>query len=121
VSVLYLIWRKPWMAAGPNTFIDGMLTASGFTNALGEGWSRYPHVDLGAWRGLVDAVLLSSEPFPFDEQHRAEVAAATGLDIGSVQLVSGEAFSWFGCRTAIAFDEAARVHAALGTVPDRRL
>ena len=65
----------------------------------------------------LDAVLLSSEPFPFAEHHRAEVAAATGLDIESVQLVSGEAFSWFGCRTAGAFDEAARVHALL----DRRL
>jgi hypothetical protein len=59
-------------------------------------------------------VLLSSEPFPFAERHRAEVAAEAGLALARVQLVSGEAFSWFGCRTATVFSEAARVLAALG-------
>jgi ABC-type Fe3+-hydroxamate transport system substrate-binding protein len=114
VRVLYLIWRKPWMAAGPDTFIDGMLAAGGFQNAVGDGGGRYPEIDPGRWRGAIDAVLLSSEPFPFGEQHRGEVAAVTGLDRARVQLVSGEAFSWFGCRTAGAFAEAARVHGLLG-------
>lgn len=111
--VLYLIWREPWMAAGPDTFIDGMLRECGFENALRAVASRYPEVDLRAYQGSLDAVLLSSEPFPFAERHRAETAAASGLDPARVQLVSGEAFSWFGSRTAGAFAEAARVHARL--------
>jgi ABC-type Fe3+-hydroxamate transport system substrate-binding protein len=110
---LYLIWREPWMAAGKDTFVDAMLAECGFENvAAGEG--RYPAIDLSAYRDAgLDGVLLSSEPFPFGERHRAEVAARAGLPLARVQLVSGEAFSWFGCRTAGAFDEAARVLAAL--------
>src|SRR6185436_16041605 len=44
--VLYLIWREPWMAAGPDTFIDGMLRECGFENVLRQGASRYPEVEL---------------------------------------------------------------------------
>jgi iron complex transport system substrate-binding protein len=110
--VAYLLWREPWMAAGADTFIDGMLAACGFQNALGHE-ARYPVTELQALRGAVDALLLSSEPFPFGERHRPECAAATGLDLSRVQLVSGEAFSWFGTRTASAFAEAARVHQLL--------
>jgi hypothetical protein len=115
VAALYLIWRKPWMAAGADTFIDGVMRATGFQNAAPPDRGRYPEVDLGAFRGALDAVLLSSEPFQFLERHRAEAARETGLPIDRVQLVSGEAFSWFGCRTAQAFAEAARVHERLGT------
>jgi ABC-type Fe3+-hydroxamate transport system substrate-binding protein len=112
--VLYLIWRSPWMAAGPDTFIDGMLRECGFRSVIDAGTGRYPEVDLASFRGRLDAVLLSSEPFPFSERHRPECALATGLDAGRVQPVSGEAFSWFGTRTGDAFAEAARVHALIG-------
>ena len=33
-SVLYLIWKKPWMAAGSQTFIHTMLTSMGLQNCL---------------------------------------------------------------------------------------
>lgn len=119
VEVAYLIWRRPYMAAGRDTFIDAMLTACGFRNVVDGGPDRYPEVDLEKLTG-VDAVLLSSEPFPFGESHRAEIARGTGLPIDRVQPVSGEAFSWFGCRTRDAFAEAARVLAVLGEVEARR-
>jgi ABC-type Fe3+-hydroxamate transport system substrate-binding protein len=111
--VAYLIWRHPWMAAGPDTFVDAMLRACGFENAVVAGGGRYPEVDLAALGARVDAFLLSSEPFPFGERHRDEVARAAARDPSRALLVSGEAFSWFGCRTKDAFAEAARVHAAL--------
>lgn len=110
LRVLYLIWRDPWMAAAPDTFVDAMLRACGFDNVVPGGGGRYPCVDVAdvAARG-VDLVLLSSEPFPFGERHRAEIAGLMGLGLERVQCASGEAFSWFGTRTATVFDEAGRI------------
>lgn len=114
LRVLYLIWRKPWMAAASDTYIDAMLRETGFVNVLGAGHGagegRYPEIDLSRCRELgVERVLLSSEPYPFDDRHRAEAAEAAGLPIEHVVCVSGEAFSWFGCRTPQAFAEARRL------------
>ncbi|MFZ4633478.1 MAG: helical backbone metal receptor, partial [Saprospiraceae bacterium] len=64
----YLIWRKPYMAAGSHTFIDDMLGRAGFSNVFAHK-SRYPEVsaaDLAAASAQV--ILLSSEPFPFSEK-----------------------------------------------------
>lgn len=110
LRVLYLIWRRPWMAAAGDTFVDAMLKETGLVNALADLPGRYPVVDLARCRDLgVDRVLLSSEPFPFAEAHRAEVAAEAALPVEHVVLVSGEAFSWFGVRTPEAFAEARRL------------
>jgi ABC-type Fe3+-hydroxamate transport system substrate-binding protein len=114
LRAIYLIWREPWMAAGRDTFIDAMLGECGFENAARPLEGRYPEVSLESFRGALDAVLLSSEPFPFAERHRAEVAERCGLPSRRVPLVSGEAFSWFGCRTREAFTEAARILEAIG-------
>ena len=38
--VAYLIWRKPYMVAGRNTFINNMLQKCGFINAFEL--DRYP-------------------------------------------------------------------------------
>lgn len=40
-SVLYLIWRKPWMTAGSGTFVHTLLNTIGLKNAL-EVNPRYP-------------------------------------------------------------------------------
>jgi ABC-type Fe3+-hydroxamate transport system substrate-binding protein len=117
LRVVYLIWRKPWMAAGADTFIDALLTETGFVNACAESAAdralgRYPAFDLATCRARgVEAILLSSEPYPFTERHREEVAAEAGLPLASVATISGEAFSWFGVRTPEAFAEARRVRA----------
>ncbi len=48
------------------------------------------------------AILLSSEPFPFDDKHRAEFAARfPGI---AIHLVDGEMFSWYGSRLLLAAD-----------------
>ncbi|HYC78508.1 MAG TPA: helical backbone metal receptor [Planctomycetota bacterium] len=115
LRVVYLIWRKPWMAAAGDTFVDAMLRETGFVNVLADAPGRYPPFDLARCAELkVDLVLLSSEPFPFDAEHRPEIAAAAGLPLERIQCVSGEAFSWFGVRTPHAFAEARRVRAAAG-------
>ena len=48
-------------------------------------------------------VLLSSEPFPFAEKHRHELAALSGLEVDRLRLIDGESCSWHGVRMADAF------------------
>lgn len=100
-KVLYLIWRKPWMAAGPDTFIHAMLEKLGFVNCLSQ--PRYPELTPEQIRELnPELILLSSEPFPFKEKHIAEIQSLAPK--AKVQLVDGEFFSWYGSRLALAPD-----------------
>lgn len=106
VRYAYLIWRDPWMAAGPDTYVHGLLSLAGGVNVI-QGGERYPVVterELAA--ADPDVVLLASEPFPFGEQHAEELAAATGLPISRFQLVDGELLSWHGSRTPSGIDYA---------------
>lgn len=92
----YLIWRKPWMAAGQDTFIHAMLQRNGFDNVFGEK-IRYPQTDALELASLnPKLVLLSSEPFPFAEKHIAEIREI--CPEATVLLVDGEYFSWYGSR-----------------------
>ena len=91
-SVLYLIWKNPYIAAGPDTFIDAMLTTLGFRNVMQE--TRYPEVKLEAINP--DLIFLSSEPFPFKEKHMEELREQ--FPESQVVLVDGEYFSWYGSR-----------------------
>ncbi len=94
--VLYLIWRKPWMATGGDTFISVMLKAAGFENAIGH-QKRYPELSDQEIRELnPDQVFLSSEPYPFKEKHLAECREL--VPQAQVRLVDGEMFSWYGSR-----------------------
>ncbi|MCO6360131.1 ABC transporter substrate-binding protein [Roseivirga pacifica] len=97
--VLYLIWQKPYMAAGSQTFIDEMLKACGFVNAISEG--RYPALTVEEIPALKpDLIFLSSEPYPFKEKHlKALQAIAPNSE---VKLVDGEMFSWYGSRLRLA-------------------
>lgn len=92
----YLIWRKPYMAAGGDTFINDMLTRAGFENVFGH-INRYPEVSA---EQLAEAapewVLLSSEPYPFKEGHLRELQEICRG--ATVRLVDGELFSWYGSR-----------------------
>lgn len=91
--VLYLIWRKPYMAAGSNTFINEVLHFLGFENVCRQ--ARYPAVEL-PMQAEPDWVLLSSEPYPFKEKHMDEVRRLCPK--AKVVLVDGEMFSWYGSR-----------------------
>jgi ABC-type Fe3+-hydroxamate transport system substrate-binding protein len=100
LKTAYLIWRKPYMAAGGGTFIQDMLTRCGFVNVL-EGISRYPQVTPEQLRKAgCDLLLLSSEPYPFKQQHIDELQQA--LPGTKILLVDGEMFSWYGSRLLLA-------------------
>jgi ABC-type Fe3+-hydroxamate transport system substrate-binding protein len=95
VKALYLIWRNPWMAAGKNTFIDTLLSKTGLMNVLRL--ERYPELSLEEIKDLSpEIILLSSEPFPFQHHHMAELQYL--LPASKIILVDGEMFSWYGSR-----------------------
>ena len=94
--VAYFIWRDPWMSIGNDTFIHSMIQTMGWQNVLASE-ARYPEITLEQFKEYKpDAILLSSEPFPFKEQHIDEVKAV--LPDVEVLLVDGEMFSWYGSR-----------------------
>ncbi|HEU4563558.1 MAG TPA: cobalamin-binding protein [Gemmatimonadaceae bacterium] len=110
VRFAYLIWREPWMAASGDTFISALLTQAGGRNVFGDRAERYPVVtpdEIAA--AAPDAVLLSTEPFPFAEKHIDELAALTGLARERFRIVDGEMLSWHGSRTPAGIDYAERV------------
>jgi ABC-type Fe3+-hydroxamate transport system substrate-binding protein len=94
--VLYLIWRKPWMAAGSQTFIHTMLEMLGLVNCLASK-PRYPEITCDEINILKpDVILLSSEPYPFREKHYEEIRQLAPT--ARIMLVDGEMFSWYGSR-----------------------
>ncbi|MFD1064015.1 ABC transporter substrate-binding protein [Winogradskyella litorisediminis] len=101
LKAAYFIWRKPWMVAGSNTFINAMLLEANYTNVF-SGLQRYPEIDLDD-KNLQKAkiIFLSSEPYPFKEKHIDELQTKF-LD-KKIILVNGELFSWYGSRLQFAF------------------
>lgn len=94
-NVVYLIWKKPYMAAGNDTFIHHMLMQAGWNNLIES--PRYPEVSIQELKRLEpDVLLLSSEPYPFKAKDVAELSQI--LPQTRVMLVDGELFSWYGSR-----------------------
>jgi len=101
-SVLYLIWKNPYMSIGADTFIHHMLEVIGCSNIL-KNEMRYPSLTPErASRLSLDMVMLSSEPYPFKEKDVEEVQAF--WPSAKIVLVDGEYFSWYGNRPIDAFD-----------------
>ena len=95
-TAVYLIWQNPFMSVGGDTYIHAVLERLGYKNLTGEA-KRYPAITLSQLEHLQpDCLLLSSEPFPFNEQHVDELQGQLpGVD---VRLVNGEYYSWYGSR-----------------------
>lgn len=96
LKVAYFIWKKPWMIAASDNFIDVMLTEAGFVNVFKDE-KRYPEIELSHPKlKEADLIFLSSEPFPFKEDHVLELKAQFPEKI--IKIVDGELFSWYGSR-----------------------
>jgi ABC-type Fe3+-hydroxamate transport system substrate-binding protein len=92
----YLIWRKPYMAVGGDTFIRSMMEWAGFDNVFADRM-RYPQIGADELaEANPDWILLSSEPFPFSDKHIRELSDICPK--ARVRLVDGELFSWYGSR-----------------------
>lgn len=116
-KVAYFIWANPYMVAGGNTFINELLQLNKFENIYDnhpnyEG--RYPEVVVQKMRiqGDPDVLFLSSEPFPFKDEHAFELGRHTHHAI--TVFVDGEMFSWYGSRLFKAFDYFKKLHIRLG-------
>lgn len=94
-SVLYLIWRKPYMAAGKSTFIDSILSYLGLQNIAHSLEGRYPTLDKPE-NLFPEFVFLSTEPYPFTEKHIPELQAI--WPEAAYFIVRGDYFSWYGVR-----------------------
>ncbi len=97
--VLYLIWRNPWMTISEDTYISKTLALANLATAGGDPQVRYPEVDFDdVSLDGVDTVLLSSEPFPFKNEHADEVRSLTRRWSSPVSFIDAEMVSWYGSR-----------------------
>jgi ABC-type Fe3+-hydroxamate transport system substrate-binding protein len=90
----YLIWKNPYMACGTETFVNDMLKRFGLENVFD---GRYPECSIDVLKDKnPEVVLLSSEPYPFKDEHILELQQH--LPNSNILLVDGELFSWYGSR-----------------------
>jgi iron complex transport system substrate-binding protein len=112
-KVAYFIWANPYMAAGGDTFINELLKLNKFENIYDNNpkyEGRYPEVIIQKMKiqGDPDLVLLSSEPFPFKDEHAFELGRYTHH--AKTVFVNGEMFSWYGSRLLKAFAYFRKIH-----------
>lgn len=96
-TMLYCIWKDPWMTVSPDTYIARMMAEIGWRcREVHPMDARYPQFE---WSDelvrSVDGVLLSSEPYRFTDGHAAALEQRIGKP---VRLVDGEMMSWYGSR-----------------------
>ena len=110
-AAYYAIWNTPLMVAGPDTYIHSVMNWWGIHNAAYEMKdARYPEVNLDALdESACRRLLLSSEPFPFNDTHCRSFAQRSW----HAQCVDGEAFSWYGSRMLHAVDYLAGIERML--------
>lgn len=95
------VWRRPWMAVGPDTYAGDLLARLGVDNALDplagprdresvDPALRYPHFS-PADLPEIDLVVLPDEPYRFSSHDGPE--AFDGLPCA---LVNGRLLTWYG-------------------------
>jgi ABC-type Fe3+-hydroxamate transport system substrate-binding protein len=92
-SVLYLIWKDPWMTVSRDTYVSRTLALFGLETLPASAGKRYPELkdlNVGAER-----ILLSTEPYSFTEKHRQALERESGVPVA---LIDGEMTSWYGPR-----------------------
>jgi len=94
--VLYLIWRKPWMTVGRDTYVSASLAEVGWDTLPAKASKRYPALeeDDTAWHEAA-RILLSTEPYAFRQRDVVQMKERHGKP---VTLVDGEWSSWYGPR-----------------------
>ncbi len=97
-----MVWRNPWMAAGPDTYASNLLGVFGFENVVPDLENRYPKMTLDAvLERKPDVILLPDEPYDFGDEDKAFVADFLGKRNATsrVELIDGAYLTWFGSRT----------------------
>jgi endonuclease-3 len=92
---LTLIWRDPWMAAGPDTYLGDLVRQGGLTPIGPDRWATLSEEDLEAL--APDLILLPTEPYRFNRRHQSELQKR--FPGATVRLVDGQAMTWYLSRT----------------------
>lgn len=101
LSTAYMIWKKPLMTVGNDTYIHNILTHWNLENVFDDK-TRYPKISTGElYQRSPDLILLSSEPYPFKEKHISIFEEA--CPGARTLLVNGGWFSWYGSHMKYAF------------------
>lgn len=98
------IWRQAGAAAiryhtlNRDTYGSSVLAHLGVTNVFADLGDRYAEVGPGDVAARApDVVIAPSEPYPFGERHRGELA-----ELAPVTFVDGQDLFWWGVRTPAA-------------------
>lgn len=90
----YLVWNKPLMLVGGNTFINSIMQSCGLKNVFDTRIS-YPEVTIAEIKKEdPDIIFLCSEPFEFKEKHKNDFEQ--NFPGKKILLVDGEIFTWYG-------------------------
>ncbi|MEW5878005.1 MAG: helical backbone metal receptor [Acidobacteriota bacterium] len=120
IPFVYFVWKDPFMAAGPDTYVSRLLTVCGFDNAVPAGPRRYPIV--GKQMALADGVrvhLYPDEPYAFtlpthlqDWGESVEEKPDHFLLDGRILCfaVSGADLTWYPSRTAAGLRLGRKLH-----------
>ncbi len=93
-SVIYVIWRNPWMTVSKQTFIGSVLDKCGIGAYMRDFPTKYPEFDLSTYPPAETLLLFSSEPYPFLRKKSILNPVSNPY-----AFVDGECFSWFGVRS----------------------
>jgi hypothetical protein len=98
-TVLYCIWKDPWMTVSRDTYIARMLEMIGWRQCVlpdAADAVRYPRFTWSEQLAReIDEVLLSTEPYRFTDAHVDALERQLGKP---VHLLDGEMLSWYGSR-----------------------
>ncbi len=100
-SVVALVWKRPYMAVGGDTFAHDLLTQSGGANPFFAHESRYPRITEAELEEVApEVLLLPTEPYAFGERDRQELLklGCPAARDARVHVVEGELLSWYGPR-----------------------
>jgi ABC-type Fe3+-hydroxamate transport system substrate-binding protein len=97
-----MIWRDPWMAVGPDSYVSALLDRVGFVNVFTEADGRYPETTLDAViERRPEVIILPSEPYEFGKADQEELDRfLEGRGVAATTLrMDGSLLTWFGSRT----------------------
>ncbi|MBL0311893.1 MAG: endonuclease III [Holophagaceae bacterium] len=97
---LTLIWKNPWISAGPDTYVGDLVRCAGFTPMGPERYPTFSEEELDALDPEV--ILLPSEPYRFTKRHAVELQKR--FPSATIHLLNGQAITWYLSRTELGLE-----------------
>ncbi len=118
-TVLYAIWKDPWMSVSRDTYVSAMLASVGWKTVPIQATKRYPEIagDDSVWQNA-DRIFLSTEPYSFGDEHVDALRDEKKLT-QPVTLIDGEMVSWYGVRAIAGLRYLAKLRQATATRIER--